>query len=195
MFSFDYPWPDLEAHLATYHCGRLPLFAYGSLLNAESAVRTMPGWRRDECRPANAFGVVRVFNYPLTLDAVARYGPGPTPWHVAALGVRVTGLPTDRVNGLVSSLAAEDLGGFREREMGYRLTEVPVASWDDASNGEFPAKAFVLEHRAPDDPKLLPHPGYLAVCREGAASFGAGFRDDFDRTTLLADGRRLNEYL
>jgi hypothetical protein len=193
--SFDYPWPGLETHLATHHGGRLPLFAYGSLLNAASAVRTMPGWRRDECRPANALGVVRVFNYPLTIDAIERYGPGPTPQHVAALGVRVTGLPNDHVNGLVYSLAAEDLEGFRLRETGYRLTEVTVEPWGDTSGDDFPRMAMVLEYLDADDASLLPHPAYLDVCREGAASFGDDFRDDFDRTTLLADGRRLSEYL
>lgn len=195
MPYFDYPWPGLEAHLAAYHGGRLPLFAYGSLLNAASAMRTMPGWRGDECRPANAVGVVRVFNYPLTVDAIERYGPGPTPMHVAALGVRVTGQPMDRVNGLVFSLGADDLEGFRLRETGYRLIEVPVTPWRDAASREFPAKALVLEYPGPDDPQLLPHPGYLDVCREGAASFGEAFRDDFDRTTFLTDGRRLSEYL
>lgn len=195
MPHFEYPWPDLEAHLIAHHAGRLPLFAYGSLLNAASAVRTMPGWRRDECRPANALGVVRVFNYPLTADAIARYGRGPTPQHVAALGARVTGRPSDRVNGLVYSLGADDLEGFRLRETGYRLTEVPVAPWGDASSDGFPRSALVLEHPGADDVSLLPHPAYLNVCREGAASFGDDFRDDFDRTTLLADGRRLSEYL
>jgi hypothetical protein len=195
MPHFDYPWPNLEAYLASHHEGRLPLFAYGSLLNAASAVRTMPGWRGDECRPANALGVVRVFNYPLTPDAIERYGHGPTPQHVAALGVRVTGLPTDLINGLVYSLSADDLEGFRQRETGYRLTEAPVEPWGDAMSSEFPANAFVLEYPGPDDSQLLPHPGYLDVCREGAASFGKAFRDEFDRTTLLADGRRLSEYL
>lgn len=195
MLSFDYPWPGLEDYLAAHHGGRLPLFAYGSLLNAASAMQTMPGWRGDRCRPANALGVVRVFNYPLTPEAIMRYGQGPTPQHVAALGVRVTGLPKDRVNGLVYSLGADDLEGFRERETGYRLIEVPVEPWDDVTSSEFPAEAFVLEYPGPDDPQLLPHPGYLAVCREGAASFGEAFRDDFDRTTLVADGRRLSEYL
>lgn len=194
MLSFDYPWPGLEAHLAAHHGGRLPLFAYGSLLNAASAVRTMPGWRRDECRPANALGVVRVFNYPLTIDAIERYGAGPTPQHVAALGVRVTGLPTDRVNGLVYSLGADDLEGFRLRETGYRLTEVPVEPWGDASGDDFPRTAMVLEYLGADDATLLPHPAYLNVCREGAASFGDAFREDFGRTTFLADGRRLSEY-
>lgn len=195
MLLFNYPWPGLEAYLAAHHDGRLPLFAYGSLLNAASAVRTMPSWRRDECQPAYALGVVRVFNYPLTPDAIERYGAGPTPQHVAALGVRVTGLPTDCVNGLVYSLGADDLEGFRFRETGYRLTEVPVTPWSDAPSDEFPANAFVLEYPGPDDLQLLPHPGYLDVCREGAMSFGEAFRDDFDRTTLLADGRRLSEYL
>jgi hypothetical protein len=195
LLSFDYPWPGLEAHLAAHHGGRLPLFAYGSLLNAASAVRTMPGWRGDECRPANALGVIRVFNYPLTLDAIERYGAGPTPLHVAALGVRVTGLPTDRVNGLVYSLSADDLEGFRLRETGYRLIEVLVEPWGDASGDDFPRTAMVLEYLGADDASLLPHSGYLDVCREGAASFGDGFRDEFDRTTFLADGRRLSEYL
>lgn len=195
MPHFDYPWPGLEAHLAAHHGGRLPLFAYGSLLNAASAVRTMPGWRGDECRPANALGVVRVFNYPLSLDAIERYGAGPTPQHVAALGMRVTGQPTDRVNGLVYSLGADDLEGFRLRETGYRLTEVAVTPWGDGAADDIPAKAFVLEYLGPDDPQLLPHPDYLAVCRDGAVSFGEGFRDEFDRTTFLADGRRLSEYL
>lgn len=195
MPHFDYPWTGLEAHLAAQHAGRLPLFAYGSLLNAASAVRTMPGWRGDECRPANALGVVRVFNYPLTLDSIERYGAGPTPQHVAALGARVTGLLTDRVNGLVYSLGADDLEGFRLRETGYRLTEVRVEPWGDASSRDFPRTAMVLEYLGDDDASLLPHPGYLDVCREGAASFGEAFRDDFDRTTFLTDGRRLSEYL
>ncbi|QDV74864.1 gamma-glutamylcyclotransferase family protein [Botrimarina mediterranea] len=195
MLSFDYPWAGLEDHLAAHHNGRLPLFAYGSLLNAASAVRTMPGWRGEECRPANAVGLVRVFNYPLTPDAIERYGPGPTPQHVAALGVRATGLPTDRVNGLVYSLAAEDLKGFRQRETGYRLAEVSITPWGEGASDNSSSKAFALEYLGPDDPQLLPHPEYLVVCRKGAASFGESFRDDFDRTTFLADGRRLIDYL
>lgn len=195
MPHFDYPWPKLEDYLAAHYAGRLPVFAYGSLLNAASAVKTMPGWRREDCLPANALGVARVFNYPLTPEALLRYGPGPTPQHSAALGVRVTGDPADRANGLVYSLLPDDLEGFRRRETGYRLTEVATAAWNNDSGGETPATAFVLEYLGANDERLLPHPQYLTVCREGAASFGDGFLDDFDRTTRLANGRLLAEYL
>lgn len=194
MPSFDYPWPGLEEHLAQNHEGCLPVFVYGSLLNAESARRSMPGWRGEDCVPASAFGVVRIFDYPLTPDAIERYGPGPSPRHTAALGVRVTGDPNDRVSGLVYSLAPDDLAGFRQRETGYRLVEVATAPWSE-SPVDPDGVAFVLEYDGPSDRDLLPHPAYLDVCREGAASYGEAFRDDFDRTTRLADGRMLSEYL
>jgi hypothetical protein len=38
------------------------------------------------------------------------------------------------------------------------------------------------------DARLLPHPGYLALCLEGAKEVGDEFARDFLRTTYLADG-------
>jgi hypothetical protein len=186
---YAYPWSGLEDELRRAGSEHFPCIGYGSLVNAESAARTLgPG---DRTRVI-AFGVRRVFNYEIS-ERVSRYGPPASPKSRGALNVIVTGRPEDVVNGLLFRIPVRDLAAFRAREIGYDLVPVPIVPWD--RRNEPPTLAYILS--CPDESRegrirtsvdVLPHRAYYKVCREGAASFGEDFLRFWLDSTYLADG-------
>lgn len=189
MRRLEYPWPGLERRVVQSLGGVLPLVVYGSLMNERSAQMTLPVQSRSPVQPVYAYGVRRVFEYPMSTDAFERYGPPPEPDQVAALNVRVTGDRQDKINAVLVHIAADDLPALRERESGYHLSEVPIASWPSGGTNST-SVAFVLE--GPPSPAVVrPHPRYVEVCRDGALSFGKAFREEFDATTFLMSGDTL----
>jgi len=195
--SFPYPWRDLEAWVEHQDSGAVPVLGYGSLVNAESAQRTitrdLPGNRV----PVVAFGARREFTYRIP-EGHARYADLDERAR-AALNTRVTYLAEDVLNGVVVMVGRDEIEAFREREIAYDLRPLVVMDWHGADADL--ATTYVLE--CPDaardgyhryNAEILPHAGYYELCREGARSFGDGFLRFWTETTFLGDGTSIADW-
>jgi hypothetical protein len=183
--SYPYPWTALDADLRSTGRQSFPCLAYGSLINAASAARTLS---TPAAGLALAFGVRRLFNYEM-IPGSSAYGPPSTPAARTALNVIATGVETDVVNGALFEIQLRDIEAFRQRETAYDLIRVACLDWEQRDGPPF--IAFILHcPAAPADPTALePHHAYYQACRDGAASRGADFLRTWLATTYLADGR------
>lgn len=190
--TFGYPWNGLEEFLNEAGDGALRLVGYGSLVNAASAAMTVsgPGVRR--MRPVVAFGVRRVFNYVMN-PANSSYSTSGPPQERALLNVRVSGKIEHALNGTLLEVGLGDLPALRQRESDYDLAPVVCLNW--AGENRDPFVAWILACRESSEPGkrrvnngLLPNREYYAVCRDGAASFGAEFLAAWLDSTFLGDG-------
>jgi len=195
---FPYPWEGLEEAIPTMPGGHIPMVGYGSLLNPESAARTIVS-ESTQRHPCLAFGCRRIYNYRMSDRAlVERYDSSPDSPYRAALNVRLTDTLDDYINGILITLDASDVAALTKREYGYDLCPVAALDWDNRENGD-PYIAYVLV--APDeasikkyqkaDPTILPQPGYVEICKSGAASISPEFLKVFNASTYLADGETL----
>ena len=85
---YQYSWDSLEKDLKNKGFSSLPVVAYGSLVNPESASVTFQDNSKRSHLPVIAFGVRRIFNYEMS-SKVRRYGPV-TGRNRAALNVDTT---------------------------------------------------------------------------------------------------------
>lgn len=194
-YCFDYPWNGLEEKLSEAGENHLKMIGYGSLLNPESAARTISNTPKIGHPPVIAFGAKRLFNYVMPQDVIARYSVGVKyPGNMcAALNTRFTGKVDDVLNGRVISLHIEDLDALRDREKGYNLMPVSFLPWDDI--GSTPLLGFVLcaterpwQGNVYVNDSIEPFPPYLQVCRDGVELVSREFHRCFLDTTKLADG-------
>jgi hypothetical protein len=104
------------------------VFAYGSLLSARSAVRTLPELPAEQCVPARVAGHVRTFDVAFPNDAAQpdkRYlrDDGSRPERVLFANLRPrAGVPP--VNGVLLPVEADDVDRLRNRERRYDFVEV-----------------------------------------------------------------------
>lgn len=190
--SYLYPWASLEEVFKQKGLFKVPLVAYGSLLNSISARQTLSHDSVSTRRPVIAFGVRRLFNYRMP-PSVERYGPPLGLSAHAALNVRLTGEFNDAVNGILIEASLKDIGSIRVREAGYDLLPIACIGWDTSEATPFIALILRCPDNLPDGRRLTgdrlePHPGYYRVCREGASEFGEEFLHFWLATTYLADG-------
>lgn len=190
---FRYPWKELEIDLQREQMDSVFMIGYGSLLNPESAARTISDTPADGHLPVIAWGVKRLFDYDMPDSVIERYSVSVDPGkHRAALNTRWTGNTNEVCNGRAISLRVSDLDGLRERENHYDLMPVAWLPWEDLEASI--SLGFAL--CAPKDSiavrtDILPFPPYLKVCREGAAMVSTEFEEFFFQTTYLADGATL----
>jgi tetratricopeptide (TPR) repeat protein len=193
--GFDYPWLDIEDYLESQGEDALRLFGYGSLINEESAARTV-SVDADGRLATIAFGVLRLLDYDLPPEFRHRshYSvPIGEPRARGLFNVRFTGSVTDCANGVMFSVRKEDIQALREREVGYDLRPVVCVPWDDV--GSSPFLAYVLgasgrrwNNHQLSNSSLKPNRKYFDVCRRGAAGFSVDFLDFFLKSSFLADG-------
>lgn len=192
--AFPYPWLGLERFLETRPNRRIGLMAYGSLMNAASAARTLVTTKRGGPRSVViAEGVRRVFNCGMDGSGFRRYGDPVTEKHVAALGLIRTGNPEDKVNGVLQTVSLDDVARFRQREAGYQLTPVQAVDWHTGETLAVPV--YVLEITDVCE-GIYPHLAYLDVCSSGALSVSRAFLDFFEESTYLGDNQtRLKDWI
>jgi len=194
-YCFKYPWNGLQERLAELGQDRLNMIGYGSLLNPDSAKRTIRDTPWDGHPPVLAFGAIRLFNYVMPQTVIERYSEGKrySSSSCAALNTKYTGRVGDALNGRVISTGFDDLDALREREKGYDLTPVAYVPW--GREGSKPNLGFVL--CATEEPwegtvyvsdSIAPFPPYVKVCRNGAQIVDEEFYECFLDTTFLADG-------
>ena len=181
---FKYPWNNLEDYLRSTHQRELSLLAFGSLINAKSASKTISSDNPMNRTPIYATGVRRVFNYRMPESAYSRYGKPVSEKYVAALNVVTTKNSNDIVNGISQSIGFNNLESFREREVGYQLSPVHAFDWITREHIDLPIYALELTN---PETNILPHLNYLEVCLEGALSISQQFQREFCDTTYLAD--------
>ncbi len=172
------------------------LFGYGSLMNVESASRSVTPEAVASMRPVVAFGVKRVFNYKA--GKTDRWGKDQHPLEKAMLNLTPTTSPRNMVNGVLLEVDAENFTRLVERETGYDLVPILVADWDNIKS-ENPnvtirvAYTFIASDEIRNgvdyvQTKYYPVRGYLKATREGALAFGQDFLDFWNETTYLANG-------
>lgn len=198
--NYPYPWKALEEKLEKGTLEGFGVIAYGSLLNEDSARRTLP--MVSSFRPVWGIGGTRIFNYCMGDDYF------PSPFHSQKAGLRRTVLtvktdfnPYSVFNGVLLWIASEDFPAFRRRERNYHLVEIPILPWEKkVYEGD---TALVLDSQNPmgygaevGNPKLLPIPEYLEICLQGAFAQSTAFGKAFLNTTWLADeNTRLRDYV
>jgi hypothetical protein len=190
--GFAYPWNGLEEAVAKMPENKLLLVGYGSLLNRDSAARTIKDTPREGHPPVLALGARRVFNYVMPEALLKSYGGNFPPRERAALNVDYTRSPADALNGRLLAVAPADIASLRGREFGYDLRPVVCVRWGQWEAAPFTGYVLVAAEgtrggRQVIDNDALPHPLYAGLCRAGAHAVSEAFLQLYLETTFLAD--------
>ena len=171
------------------------VFAYGSLLSARSAVRTLPGMQVEHCVPARIADHIRTFDVAFPNDASQPdksyfHHDGTRPEAVLFANLRRhAGAPP--VNGVLVPVGSADVRRLVHRERRYRLVEVgarvrPYSPWSLRQARVF---TFIGRSRFTGQPSaargVVPS-GYLGSIMEGVGDWDRrcpGFRADFAAST------------
>ena len=198
--SFHYPFSlPLRYALDRQEKTTIPVLGFGSLMNTESASKTLSETALANRRPALAFGARRLFNY--SVEKSKQYGTPDRPNARAMLNTEASWTSQDMLNGVIIDVPRDQLKALCQREVGYDLIPVVAISWDEAkklgceNEPEF-FVAYIL--RATDKPHLgkkytedsiEPFTAYYQAVKEGAAEYGPDFLDLYMQTTYLADSK------
>lgn len=200
---YSYPNEDYESLLQRFPNGKVLVFGYGSLMNKQSAARSMKAEAIETMSPAVAFGVKRVFNYHA--NVTAHWGDGQSRKEKAMLNLAPTLNTSSLANGVTMEVDFEDLGKLVKRETGYDLVPILVSSWEDIM-GENPelkirvAYTFVAtnelrNHIDYTSTEFYPVRGYLRAVQDASKAYGDDFAQMWNATTFLADGTTsINEW-
>lgn len=149
------------------------VFAYGSLLNLNSAARTIG-------RPIDISDVTpcRLPGYRRNWGcwARARFMDSPRTSFVIVC-LNVTPSENDATNGILIPVSEEEFENLRKREHGYDAVDVQVA--DDAGNVRT-ATTFRADAASCDPPAdALVSRKYIEIASSGAENFGPDFHREF----------------
>ena len=191
--SYTYPYVNLAKELASQGQSVLKLFAYGSLIDKNSAKKTFSEKTLNTSRPSLAFGVQRLFNRDVPIQQSAWWGKPLDPQARGMLNLKATEYQRQFVNGVLIEIPLEEIGALLAREVGYDLKPVLIADWNTLLKGELllsiaytliagPTSSYV-------NASILPRPGYYELTRNAAAEFGPLFSLFWLHTTYMADGK------
>lgn len=193
--SLSYPVNNPEQLYSIYNSETIPIFSYGSLLNKESAARTLSESAMATHRPALSFGTKRIFDRHV--PTTSRWGPLERPNDTGMLNINQTENFSEIVNGVVIEVDIDDLKNLLFREEGYDLVPVVVTCWNKAvDDGAEPNFFIAYTFQASDDERegihytnryINPVPGYAFASREGAEQYGESFLNLWVASTFLAD--------
>src|SRR5262249_38496986 len=141
--GFEYPWNGLEEAVAKMPENKLLAVGYGSLLNRDSAARTIKDTPREGHPAVLALGARRVFNYVIPEALLKSYGGNFPPRERAALNVDYPRSPADALNGRLLTVALADVAALRVREFGYDLRPVVCVCWGEWEVAPFTAYVLV----------------------------------------------------
>jgi hypothetical protein len=148
--------------------------------------------------PAIAFGLRRTFNFALIdqnyEENGGRYERSVEPNHCATLNLVHTGNRHDQLNGIMLSIARDDIDALAQREFGYDL--VPVEH--ERADGTYSAYVFLARKESPVIGErvldsILPNESALRTCLAGAATYGQAFLVNWIASCHLANGTPLME--
>lgn len=201
--NYEYPWFNLEKDLLLHKTKTIKLFTYGSLLNKESAKKTLSKEVIGTSKVAIASGLRRVFNYNLP-EVVAKrqiYNSEINPKDFSVLNTEFTGLASDFCNGIIIEIPIIEIQELRKREIGYDLISVncfylETNTWDSETVYTLSCEHKLFENNWLTKSDLPPHPKYLKVCIDGAKSINLDFYDMWLKTTYLGDNtNNMSSYL
>lgn len=191
-----YPNAGFESIPDLYPNGKVLVFGYGSLMNKQSASRTVKPEALETMHPVIAFGVKRIFNYKAT--KTDHWGSDQDRKEKAMLNIVQTLNIGSIANGVALEVDLEDFKRLVEREVGYDLVPILVTSWNDAMNNNphleiriaytFVANHELRNHIDYTSTKYYPVRGYLNAIQDTAKGYGPEFSKMWNLTTYLADG-------
>jgi len=197
--KFHYPFGEkVKDHFKGKYS--IPLFTYGSLLNKESALRSMKAEVYEARVPSVTFGFKRIFNRDVDVTDSPRYVTPQDKNERGMLNLFSTNNNADIVNGFVFDLNLAGIGAMCAREVGYDLVPCVVMPWDNYKTGDVkdaqlqvvytflaPSEERVGIYPVRDD--ITPIKEYFDLVKHGAAQYGQDFLDHWYATTVLADGQ------
>lgn len=194
--SYHYPNDNHLEVVKKFPEGKILVFGYGSLMNKESALRTVKPEAFDSKEKVIAFGVKRLFNYKAV--KTSHWGAKQDKKEKAMLNLTQTLNISSIANGVVIQVDAEDFSRLVQRETGYDLIPVLVASWDEVLNENpnvniqvaytFSAAHELRNHINYTSTQYYPVRGYMHAIQETTQLFGGDFAKMWNSTTYLADG-------
>jgi cation transport regulator ChaC len=193
---YAYPNTGFEEVSDRFSDGKILVFGYGSLMNKLSASRSVKEDAVGSIHPAIALGVKRLFNYKATVTK--HWGEEQHAKEKAMLNMVQTLNISSVANGVTIEVDLEDFKRLVQRETGYDLVPILVASWDDvlSQNPQVNiqvAYTFVASHELRNhidytSTEYYPVRGYLHAIQDASLAYGEDFARMWNATTYLADG-------
>lgn len=189
---FAYPLNKADLLIKALGKEKVLLFAYGSLLNIESAKRTLSLEAIESYEPAIVIGYQRTFD---------RHVPKTKTWKKKArpndTGMLNLFESEGVVNGILFQAGKEDLEAILKRERGYDLVPVIAIPWRKEDQDPRIAYTFIAsvkprEGKHYTNNKINPIPGYALLAQKGAALWGKIYEQLWIDSTYLSD--RLTPY-
>lgn len=194
--SLQYPNKGLEQLPPLFPDQKVTLFGYGSLMNKQSASRSISSENLATMKPVVAFGLQRVFNYKA--KKTDHWGAGQDKLEKAMLNLTPTTSYKDVINGVSIEVNAGDLPELVKREVGYDLVPILIADWSEISKENpsvqikvaytFIAAPGLRDHIEYTSTHFYPVRGYMRATQEGALEYGKDFLEFWNHSTFLADG-------
>ncbi len=192
-----YPYHDLKEQLAEQNQDSLLLFSYGSLMDKQSASRTLSPQTLQSYRYALAFGVQRYFDRDVPIYPNSKWGIPDDPRARGMLNVRKTDYLEQFVNGVLIEVPLNDIQDLLKREEEYHLMPVVVVDWEAFLRGEEAWQIAYTLYASQSAPStsldILPRPHYYELVRDAAKGGGPLFELLWYQTTFYANGRPIYE--
>lgn len=190
--KFIYPYNDINEVLEREGVSSLSILSYGSLMDRDSAKRTLSEKSLKTSQPAIGFGMKRVFDRDVPVNSISSYSK---PNDELARGM-LNVVPLDDlgsfINGVLIDVDISDLQKVLAREKGYDLIPIIVTSWNDWVDKK---KSYSIAYtfHAPQESSytssnIKPRPGYYELSRDAAKRYGALFEELWFANTFTADG-------
>ncbi|MBA3238946.1 MAG: hypothetical protein H0T62_11455 [Parachlamydiaceae bacterium] len=193
---YTYPNNGHELVMERFPNEKVLLFGYGSLMNKESASRSMGPDALNSMYPAIAFGVKRMFNYKA--KKTEHWGENQDIKEKAMLNVVQTLNMSSIANGVVVEVDLEDFTRLVQRETGYDLVPVLIGAWKNIEEQDpdveirvaytFAAAHELRDHIDYTSTEFYPVRGYLHAVQDATKAYGDVFATMWNATTFLADG-------
>lgn len=184
---FKYPHSDIDSILGKVGKDKVYIFAYGSLLNRESASRTLSKEVMQTYAPAIIFGYSRTFDRHV--PQTKRWGEKKRANDTGMLNLfKSEGI----VNGVVFEVGKDDLSDLIKREEGYDLVPVITSHWKANNQEPFVSYTFIASQK-PRQGQIYtqkcinPVPNYALASQKGASLWGKDFEALWINSTYLSD--------
>lgn len=188
--SYPYPYSNLPEEFAKLGKRSLLLFSYGSLMDVDSAKKSLSSKTVASRRPALGFGIKRIFNRDVSIKPLSSWGTPCDSNARAMLNVQPTEFPQEFVNGILIEIPLNEVCALLKREEGYDLIPIVAADWEDLVNEKVHCQIAYTLHATSDytSQEIFPRPGYYEKTRDASAQFGPLFLLLWENTTYMADG-------
>lgn len=161
--------------------GKVKLIGYGSLINKDSLNRTIK--THSGFKKVWVHGFKRVFD----LKSVKHLYE---PWDTDVAVLNVGKCKGAKFNAVIHEVTNRQIQNLLKREKTYELTKVKYSNYDNPKTG---GDAFLFVGMEQFIYKNLnPRTHYFHLCRKGAYSISKKFGEDWDKTTFLANGKRIS---